>query len=82
MELIAIFKQIKCPVLKHGLKKIVMDYYFCKTCDKEQKFPICYSCLIKCHKGHQCNNLWLGRYSDSDIFLHSSSGTIPEINQR
>ena len=53
MELIAIFKQIKCPVLKHGLKKIVMDYYFCKTCDKEQKFPICYSCLIKCHKGHQ-----------------------------
>ena len=53
MELIAIFKQVKCPVLKYGLKKIAMDYYFCKTCDKENKFPICLSCLIKCHKGHQ-----------------------------
>ena len=53
MELIAVFKQVNCPVLKYGLKKISMDYYFCKNCDKEQKFPICHSCLIKCHKGHQ-----------------------------
>ena len=53
MELIAIFKQVKCPVLKYGLKKISMDYYFCKTCDKENKFPLCHSCLLKCHKGHQ-----------------------------
>ena len=53
MELIAIFKQVKCPVLKYGLKKIAMDYYFCKTCDKENKFPLCHSCLLKCHKGHQ-----------------------------
>ena len=30
-----------------------MDYYFCKTCDKENKFPLCHSCLLKCHKGHQ-----------------------------
>ena len=53
MELISIFKQVNCPVLKYGLKKIAMDYYFCKSCDKEQKFPICHSCLLKCHKGHQ-----------------------------
>ena len=53
MELIAIFKQVKCPVLKYGLKKIAMDYYFCKTCDKENKFPLCHSCLLKCHKDHQ-----------------------------
>ena len=53
MELIAVFKQVNCPVLKYGLKKIAMDYYFCKNCDKEQKFPICHSCLLKCHKGHQ-----------------------------
>ena len=53
MELIAVFKQVNCPVLKYGLKKISMDYYFCKNCDKEQKFPICHSCLLKCHKGHQ-----------------------------
>ena len=53
MELITTFKQVNCPVLKYGLKKIKMDYYFCKNCDKEQKFPICHGCLIKCHKGHQ-----------------------------
>ena len=53
MELIAIFKQVKCPVLKYGLKKIAMDYYFCKTCDKDNKFPLCQNCLLKCHKGHQ-----------------------------
>ena len=53
MELIAVFKQVNCPVLKYGIKKISMDYYFCKNCDKEQKFPMCHSCLLKCHKGHQ-----------------------------
>ena len=42
-----------CPSLKYGLKKISMDYYYCKDCDKEEKFPMCHYCLIKCHKGHQ-----------------------------
>ena len=50
MELIAVFKQVNFPVLKYGLKKIAMDYYFCKNCDKEQKFPICHSCLLNAIK--------------------------------
>ena len=53
MELIAIFKQVKCPVLKYGLKKIAMDYYYCRSCDKDNKFPLCHNCLTRCHKGHQ-----------------------------
>ena len=53
MELISTFKHVNCPVIKFGLKKISMDYYFCYDCDKEEKFPICHSCLLKCHKGHE-----------------------------
>ena len=53
MELLSTFMNVKgCPVLKFGLKKIPMDYYFCKDCDKEEKFPMCHSCIKKCHKGH------------------------------
>ena len=45
-------KKIDCCVMNTGLRKINMDYFFCKTCDKEHKFPICKQCAEKCHKGH------------------------------
>ena len=45
-------KKIDCYVMNTGLRKINMDYFFCKTCDKEHKFPICKQCAEKCHKGH------------------------------
>ena len=59
MELISTFKHVNCPVIKYGLKKISMNYYFCLDCDKEEKFPICHSCLLKCHKGHEGSKLHL-----------------------
>ena len=45
-------KQINCYIMATGIKKIAMDYFFCKTCDKEHKFPICKVCAERCHKGH------------------------------
>ena len=30
-----------------------MDYYYCRSCDKDNKFPLCHNCLTRCHKGHQ-----------------------------
>ena len=45
-------KQISCDIMATGIKKIAMDYFFCKTCDKEHKFPICKVCAERCHKGH------------------------------
>ena len=45
-------KQINCDIMSTGIKKIAMDYFFCKTCDKEHKFPICKVCAERCHKGH------------------------------
>ncbi len=45
-------KQISCDIMATGIKKVAMDYFFCKTCDKEHKFPICKVCAERCHKGH------------------------------
>ena len=45
-------KQISCDIMATGIKKIAMDYFYCKTCDKEHKFPICKVCAERCHKGH------------------------------
>ena len=45
-------KQISCDIMATGVKKIAMDYFFCKTCDKEHKFPICKVCAERCHKSH------------------------------
>ena len=45
-------KQISCDIMSTGIKKVPMDYFFCKTCDKEHKFPICKVCAERCHKGH------------------------------
>ena len=45
-------KQIPCNILSTGIHKIPMDYFFCKTCDKEHKFPICKVCAEKCHRNH------------------------------
>ena len=53
MDLVTTFTStMNCPVLKHGLKKIPMDFFYCKDCDKEEKFPMCHSCIKKCHSGH------------------------------
>ena len=45
-------KQIPCDIMATGIKKVAMDYFYCKTCDKEHKFPICKVCAERCHKGH------------------------------
>ena len=45
-------KQISCDIMATGIKKVAMDYFYCKTCDKEHKFPICKVCAERCHKGH------------------------------
>lgn len=52
LELVRIMGSISCPILKYGWKKISMDYYYCKTCDKDNKNPICVNCMKKCHKNH------------------------------
>ena len=45
-------KQIPCDIMSTGFKKIQGDFFFCKACDKEHKYPICKKCFDKCHKGH------------------------------
>lgn len=43
----------KCTILIHGIKKELIDFYFC-SCDPEQKDPICEDCALNCHneEGH------------------------------
>lgn len=44
-------KKIKhCTVLEQGMKKQLMDFYFC-SCDPDQKDPICLACAESCHRG-------------------------------
>ena len=45
-------KQTPCDIMSTGFKKIQSDFFFCKACDKEHKYPICKKCFDKCHKGH------------------------------
>ena len=45
-------KQIPCDIMSTGSKKVQGDFFFCKACDKEHKYPICKKCFDKCHKGH------------------------------
>ena len=52
MELVTSFNSLICPFQIYGLQKIAMNYYYCKDCDKEEKFPMCEICLNKCHRGH------------------------------
>jgi len=52
LSIVQKMKQISCDIMATGIKKVAMDYFFCKTCDKEHKFPICKVCAEKCHKGH------------------------------
>mgnify|MGYP004451844731 CR=1 FL=1 len=49
-------KQIPCNIMSTGPKKVAMDYFFCKVCDKEHKFPICKICGERCHKGHHLSD--------------------------
>ena len=45
-------KQISCDIMATGIHKVPMDYFFCKTCDKERKYPICKVCAEQCHRSH------------------------------
>ena len=45
-------KQTACDIMSTGFKKVAGDFFYCKACDKEHKFPICKKCFDKCHKGH------------------------------
>ena len=45
-------KHTTCEVMSNCFTKIVTKFFYCKTCDKEFKYPICRSCLDKCHKVH------------------------------
>ena len=45
-------KQISCDIMATGIHKVPMDYFFCKTCDKEHKYPICKVCAEQCHRSH------------------------------
>ena len=52
LPLVKKMKQTFCDVSSSGFSKMKGDFYYCKTCDKEHKYPICKTCLEKCHKGH------------------------------
>lgn len=52
LPLVQKMKRIDCSVMDGGLRKFNMDYFYCKNCDKEHKFPICLKCKDECHKGH------------------------------
>ena len=56
-EEFALLKQLKsvnCQLLISGYKPVNILYFFCKTCDPDEKEPICQECAYKCHgtKGH------------------------------
>ena len=65
MELVTSFNTLVCPFQFHGLRKIAMDYYYCKDCDKEEKNPMCLSCILKCHKGHTSSEIF--KASETDL---------------
>ena len=65
MELVTSFNTLVCPFQFHGLRKIAMDYYYCKDCDKEEKNPMCLSCILKCHKGHTSSETF--KASETDL---------------
>ena len=52
LSIIQKMKQIPCDIMATGIHKVPMDYFFCKTCDKEHKYPICKVCAEQCHKSH------------------------------
>ena len=52
LSLVQSNRAVKCTVMLSGPKKINMDYFFCKTCDKEHKLPICKYCIETCHNNH------------------------------
>ena len=52
LPLVQKMKQNPCDVLSNGFTKVIGEYFYCKSCDKEHKYPICKSCFDKCHKGH------------------------------
>ena len=52
LPLVQKMKHTGCTIMSTGLKKIVMEYCYCKTCDKENKFPMCTFCSKACHKDH------------------------------
>ena len=58
LPLVKKMTDIPCPILKTGWKKISMDHYFCKTCDKDLKYPICKNCMRRCHRNHIQSELY------------------------
>ena len=52
LPLVQKMKEIPCDIMATGIHEGPMDYYFCKTCDKEYKYPICKVCAEQCHKNH------------------------------
>ena len=52
LSLVKRMKSIPCTIMRTGMRGINMDYFYCQTCDKEHKFPICKKCAERCHKGH------------------------------
>ena len=57
LPLVQKMKHTTCSIMKTGMRKTSMDYYYCKTCDKENKFPMCKYCAAKCHKDHIVSDL-------------------------
>ena len=53
LPLVQKMKQSQCEVMSSGFTKILGEFYYCKTCDKEHKYPICRYCFEKCHRGHK-----------------------------
>ena len=45
-------KNASYDIMSTGFKKIAGDFFYCKACDKEHKFPICNKYFDKCHEGH------------------------------
>ena len=52
LPLVQKMKQTPCEVMSNGFTKILGEFFYCKLCDKEHKYPICKKCFEKCHKGH------------------------------
>ena len=46
-------KENTCEIMYSGYKKVQGEFFYCKTCDKESKYPICKKCLDRCHHNHK-----------------------------
>lgn len=61
LHLVEKLKSVNCQLLKTGYKPVSIYYYYCHTCDPDEKEPICNECARVCHerKNHKISDSYM-----------------------